>query len=430
MITINIYFSRHLIRTQLTPVNQGTNPKKTSHRRSTALKSNHLIFTVIAVVIIVVASTAAYTLINQSPSYPTTSTPTPTPASTNQPSAEPSNTEQPKPTSTPQSTSTVQSTSAPPAQPRVIGQVTIVDATGANVTVTLPVERIVCLTSAETIYSLGGGSKIVAITGMLTTEVKEVLPASILTLPTVGERDTSPNIEAIIALNPDLIIASQRLSDAHRKKFEDANIPVIEDSITGVRRNTFLTNLGLILNEQQRAAEIINYEQQYWDLVEERVAGLSRDEKPLVYFEWYMAWFSTGPDGSYTGLIEAAGGINLGENSTVSSPQLSSEFVIDQNPDFIIRMLDYSSGEDQASFQALYNSLLSRSGISDLKAVQNNQVHVIKSTVLVERDVIGLLYFAKWLHPDLFTDIDPASVHAEMIQKYYGSSLTGVYSYP
>lgn len=306
----------------------------------------------------------------------------------------------------------------------------MVDANGAQVTVQLPVNRIVCLTSAETVYSIGAGNKIVGIAGMLTTEVKAVLPSSILSLPVVGDRDTSPNIEVILELKPDLILASQRLSDGHRKMFEDAGIAVIEDTTTGTRRNQYLRNLGLILNAQERVEELISYEQQYWDLVKERVTGLSRSEKPLVYFEWYRDWFSTGPGGSYTGLIEAAGGINLAENSTVSSPQLSSEFVIEQNPDIAIRMLDYTSGETLQAFQNLHSTIASRTGMSGVKAVQNNQLYVIKSTLLVERDVIGLLYFAKWFHPDLFADIDPAAVHAEMIQKYYGTTLSGVYLYP
>jgi iron complex transport system substrate-binding protein len=92
-------------------------------------------------------------------------------------------------------------------------------------------------------------------------------------------------------------------------------------------------------------------------------------------------------------------------------------------------MLDYTSGEDLAAFQNLYTQIIGRPAIQSLNAVQNDQVYVIKSTLLVERDTIGLLYFAKWFHPDLFIDIDPAAVHAEMIQKFFGTTPTGVYLY-
>jgi iron complex transport system substrate-binding protein len=396
------------------------------------LKKNFAIIAVVVIAVILVASASIYTLANQSPT--TNPTPSPSPPPTLEPTMAPSVT--PTPTATPSSTTQSSSTSGSTELSKPIplleptGPVTVVDANGANVTVNLPVNRIVCLTSVETVYALGGGSKIVGIAGMLTTEVKAVLPSSILSLPVVGDRDTSPNIEVILELKPDLILASQRLTDAHRKLFEDAGIAVIEDTTTGTRRNQYMRNLGLILNAQARAEELISYEQQYWDLVAQRVANLPRSQKPLVYFEWYREWFSTGPGGSYTGLIEAAGGINLAENSTVSSPQLSAEFIMEQNPDIAIRMLDYTSGETLQAFQNLHSTIASRTGMSGVKAVQNNELHVIKSTLLVERDVIGLLYFAKWFHPDLFADINPAAVHAEMIQKYYGTTLSGVYLYP
>jgi len=308
--------------------------------------------------------------------------------------------------------------------------VIVIDATGAKVTVPYPVNSIVCLSSVETVYALDAGDKITAITGMLTTDIKEVLPPHILELPIVGDTDSAPNIEKIIELNPDLILASERLSDENRKIFENAGIAVIEDSSTGDRRNQYITNLGLILNAEQRADDILSYEAYYWNLVTERVANLPRNEEPLVYFEWYTEWFSTGPGGSYTKLIEVAGGINVGENATVTTPQLSAELIIEQNPDIAIRMLDYTSGETLDAFQKLHNQLMSRPGLNNLKAIKNNQVYVIKSTLLVDRDLVGLLYFAKWFHPDLFMDIDPEAVHAEMVEKYFGTTISGVYFYP
>ncbi|MGD6810536.1 MAG: ABC transporter substrate-binding protein [Candidatus Bathyarchaeia archaeon] len=399
------------------------------------MKKEHLIVLSIILIATIVGATTygAYTLLNppaspeptQNPSTTPTSTATASPSATTTPTATPEQTTQP--TTEPTSTPTPTPTATPTPQP---SSVVVTDATGAEVNISLPVNRIVCLTSAEVVYAIGGGDKIVGITGMLTTDVQAILPASILALPVVGDADTSPNMEKIVELQPDLVLASQRLTDQNRKLLEDAGIAVLEDSVTGSRRTPYFTNLGEILGAEQRVDELLTYEQQYWSLVQERVANLPRSEKPLVYFEWYKEWFSTGPDGSYSTLIEAAGGINIGENASVSSPQLSAEFIVEQNPDIIIRMLDYTSGEDLAAFQNLYNQITSRSTIQDLNALQNDQVHVIKSTLLVERDTVGLLYFAKWFHPDLFTDIDPAAVHAEMIQKFFGTTVTGIYLYP
>jgi iron complex transport system substrate-binding protein len=43
---------------------------------------------------------------------------------------------------------------------------------------------------------------------------------------------------------------------------------------------------------------------------------------------------------------------------------------------------------------------------------------------------VGLLYWAKWFHPSLFEDIDPAAVHAQLIQQFFGVTLEGVHAYP
>jgi iron complex transport system substrate-binding protein len=408
--------------------NKPSKKQPTKHQGANKMKKEHLIVLtiIIAATIIGAGTYGAYTLLNppqspeptQSPTETPTSTPTTTPTTTTTPTATPEQTAQP--TATP----TITPTPTPPPT-----SIVVTDATGAEVNVSLPVNRIVCLTSAETVYALGGGDKIVGIAGMLTTDIKAILPSSILGLPVVGDTDTAPNMEKIVELEPDLVLASQRLTDQNRKMLEDAGIAVLEDSVTGTRRIPYFTNLGSILGAEQRVDELLTYEQHYWDLVQQRVANLSRSEKPLVFFEWYKEGFSTGPGGSYTKLIEAADGINIGENASVSSPQLSTEFIAEQNPDIIIRMLDYTSGEDLAAFQNLYTQIIGRPAIQGLNAVQNDQVYVIKSTLLVERDTIGLLYFAKWFHPDLFTDIDPAAVHVEMIQKFFGTTPTGVYLY-
>ncbi|MEW6183922.1 MAG: hypothetical protein AB1500_12255 [Bacillota bacterium] len=32
-------------------------------------------------------------------------------------------------------------------------------------------------------------------------------------------------------------------------------------------------------------------------------------------------------------------------------------------------------------------------------------------------------YIAKWLHPELFRDVNPEAVHKEMLEKFYGEEL-------
>jgi iron complex transport system substrate-binding protein len=309
------------------------------------------------------------------------------------------------------------------------GTITIVDNTGAAVNMTLPVERIVSIIGTEFICALGGEDKLVG-RAMLTTDEQAIIPSSVLDLPEVATTSFDVNLEALLELDPDLVIASEGLDDEMRKTMEDAGVAVLEDMSMAPRRETFIQNLGKILGAEEKAAEYIAYEAQYENLVKERVATLTESDKPTVYFEWYMEWFSTGAGASYSEMIETAGGINIAADEPVENPTLSPEYVVEADPDMIVRMLTYMDGEELEDYQTLYAELTGRPAISGLDAVEDGKVYIIKNTALVARRPIGLLYLAKWFHPTLFEDIDPAAVHEEMAQNFFVTSIEGVFAYP
>ena len=294
---------------------------------------------------------------------------------------------------------------------------------------TTPVERIVSIIGAEFICALGGEDKIVG-RSMLTTDEEAIVPPSILDLPVVAETSFSVNLELVLELEPDLVIADEGLDDEIRKKIEDAGVAVLVEMSMVPRRETFIQNLGLILDAEEKANEYIEYEAYYENLVKERVETLTESEKPSVYFEWYKPWFSTGKGSSYNEMIVTTAGLNIAADEPVVAPELSPEYVAEKNPEIIIRMLTYMDGEDLADYQTLYDEITSRSALSESKAVKEGKVYIIKNTALVARRPIGLLYLAKWFHPTLFEDIDPAAVHQDMAQKFFGTDIEGVFAYP
>ncbi|MDG6223479.1 MAG: ABC transporter substrate-binding protein [Candidatus Bathyarchaeota archaeon] len=307
--------------------------------------------------------------------------------------------------------------------------VTVVDVSDTEVTITKPVNRIVAMIGAEFISALGCQDKIVGRV-KLTTDEEAILPQPVVDLPIVGDTDSTANLELILELEPDLVIASQRLSDENRAALEAAGVAVIEESSTYPRRETYLQNLGLILDAQDEANNFLEFEAYYEDLIKDRVANLTDAEKPTVYFEWYKDWYSSGANGSYTEMIITAGAINIAGDQPVSSMDVSAEFVAESNPDMIVRMLTFYDGETLDDFQALHEGLMNRVGLEDTIAVQNEDVYIIKNTALVGRRPIGLLYLAKWFHPTLFEDINPAVIHQEYVQTFFGASVSGVFVYP
>ena len=363
------------------------------------MKTTNIALAIVLIVILVTASAyGTYTLLSTSPS----ASPTPSPSATAIPSASP----------TPEQNTTV----------------TVVDKTGTSVEVKTPVERIVNIApgGVEFICALGGGDKIVG------RDEYSTFPPSVIDIPVVATSSFSPNMEQILELTPDLVLADQGLSDENRQTLENAGVPVLVEMLMEPRLKTAVTNLGIILQAEEKANEFINFTTTYQNLVQERITDVPANETPLVFFEWYQPWYSATAGDSYDEMIISAGGVTLVPEEGVTTPQLSPEYVTEQNPDIVLRMLTRLDGEDLAAYQTLRDSILNRTALSQSTAVKEGNVFIIHNSLLVLRPAIGLLYMAKWFHPTLFDDIDPAAVHEQMVHQFFGENVTleGVYAYP
>ena len=127
--------------------------------------------------------------------------------------------------------------------------VSIVDGTGKLVNISLPVERIVSITSraSEIISALGSGDKIVG------RDSYSFFPSSLKEVPVVAESSYSPNIELIHKIDPDLVIADSMLSEDDRKKIEAAGIPVIvETALDSTTIEAFVSHLGILLDKEEQ----------------------------------------------------------------------------------------------------------------------------------------------------------------------------------
>jgi iron complex transport system substrate-binding protein len=75
--------------------------------------------------------------------------------------------------------------------------------------------------------------------------------------------------------------------------------------------------------------------------------------------------------------------------------------------------------------------ILLRPGLKGTNAIRNGRVYISHLSIRRgPRMVEYLLFLAKWLHPELFRDIDPAAVEKEMFQEFYGLDMDGIWAYP
>jgi iron complex transport system substrate-binding protein len=402
-----------------------------------------LIAVILAALILSASAIGAYSLINTTSPSPS---PTPNSTPTTNPTTSPTIYSTPNPTdstATPTDTPTVEPTStttAPTASPSpsptpylnpIIVQQTssyiiIKDSYGGNVNITLPVNRIVCITSGlnEILFALGAGGKVVGRDSYTTF-------TAALNLPIVATSSASPNSELIVQLNPDLIIADTMLNNATKATFESTlNVPVLVQSASQSSMVVPLTDaFGIITDKKQTSDELIQFMNNITNLVSTRVKTLTDSQKPLVYYEWSKAWYSSSSLGLPNQMIVDAGGINLAANETVTYPSLSPEYILERNPDIIIRQLS-DQKHNATEYQVLRQEVMSRTALAGTKAVQTGKVYVFSSSVRTGiTNPIGLLMLAKWFHPTLFADVDPTVLHAQMYQKFFGETLTGTYSY-
>ncbi|MCX8153420.1 MAG: ABC transporter substrate-binding protein, partial [Candidatus Bathyarchaeota archaeon] len=331
----------------------------------------------------------------------------------------------PTPTATPTPTPT-------PIVPR---NITFVDGAGRNVTLTVPVNRIVSVNSGltEMLCALGVQDKIVG------RDASSTMPPSILSVRVAGENSYMPNIEIILELKPDVVFADSMLpyNTVAMSQLEAAGIPIFiadpidpeptkHSNITVVDFScNLISKIASIVGKEEKANEYINFVQYYNNLVKQRIANLTIAQKPKVMLEWYRPYNTFVTPG-----IDQAGGINIAENQTVYAPVLSPEFVVEQNPAVIIRLIK-SPTHNVSDFIAERNAIMNRTELAGVDAIKDGRVYIcdwdIRGGI---SSVVGYLYWAKWCQPTLFADLDPVSVHAELYRRFFGIQLQGVFAYP
>ena len=319
---------------------------------------------------------------------------------------------------------------------------TIIDESGKIITIKEPVERVVICHAmfAEVLRSLRTEDRIVGIPSYMADYV--VFYPELSKLPTIGGAST-PDSEAIVSLNPDLVIVYGTWADNLENDLKDV-APVVRLTYRPFSTTEKdITTLGYIVGKENEAEELIQFFEQPLSTVQENVATLSDDEKPRVYSE-YTDYRTHAKGSGLHDVLIMAGGINIASDITTdasSVPFIDPEWVIAQNPDIIVRRAlksDASCGydeDDPTQMKALRDNILNRSETANVTAIKNGDVYCYSTDILTGSNYwIGILYMAKLLHPDLFEDLDPQAIHQEYLTRFqrldYDLDEHGIFFYP
>lgn len=196
-------------------------------------------------------------------------------------------------------------------------------------------QRIISLAPSvtETLFALGLGDRVIAVSDFCT------YPPEVAELPRVGDF-FNPNLEAIIRLNPDLVILLESSADFYHR-LTALKIPALmvrQESVEDILAS--FTQIGKACGAEEASDRLTESVGQA--LKEGMIDVPEADRKTVLIAvghepgpNGYQNVFIAGRDGYYDRLVWAAGGKNVYDGA-VKYPQLSREGILRLNPDIII----------------------------------------------------------------------------------------------
>ncbi|MBT2229127.1 ABC transporter substrate-binding protein [Nonomuraea sp. NEAU-A123] len=236
-----------------------------------------------------------------------------------------------------------------------------VEAANGKVTIAKKPERIVSLSAShtETLFAIGAGPQVIAV------DDQSNYPAGV---PKTDLSGFKPNVEAIVAQKPDLVIVSNDI-DKVVAELGKLNVPVLLEPAATKLDEAYdeITDLGAATGNTDKAGQVVTGMKAALDKL---AANAPKDKKLTYYHELdqtpYAATSST-----FIGQIYAMFGLtNIADKAPDPAggyPKLSAEFVAQADPDLIFLA-------DVKCCQQSKDTLAKRPGWKGLSAIKGDQV--------------------------------------------------------
>lgn len=295
--------------------------------------------------------------------------------------------------------------------------ITLTDQAGRTVTLEQPAESIVSCyyISTYATIALGLKDKIVGLENKADTRALYALAAPELPQLTQVGTLKELNVEAVAALEPDLVIMPQKLID-NAQTLEDLGITVmIVNPETQEGLETMLTLIGEACGASNQAQALIDYNHTQLERAAEMTADL---EKPSVCLLGNSSYLSVAPAAMYQNdLIEQAGGVNAAASIEEDYwADVSYETLLALAPEVLVI-------PSAASYTA--EDVMNDPQLADLPAVQNGAVYTMPQG-LDEWDsptpsgILGVLWLTSVLHPEAYPFEEFTADAQAFYQTFYG----------
>jgi iron complex transport system substrate-binding protein len=336
-------------------------------------------------------------------------------------------------------------------------KIKVTDITGREVEVSVPVERVI-LGEGRQIYftaALDTEEPFKRVVGWRDDFKKADLDGWNIYLqkfpqmdkiPTFGGmKDGTFDVEQAVTLKPDVIIMNIDAKSAteesgYIEKLAKVGIPLVyvdfrEKSLQNTDPSMRL--IGKLFGKEEKAEEFVKFHDDQIALVTETIAKAKDLKKPVVFMERAGGYsddccMSFGAE-NFGKMVELAGGINLASTIIPGTfGTVNPEQIIASNPDQVIvtganwelyvpggNWVGVGPGADKDVARKKLAALMQRPAFTDIKAVKDGNVHAVWHQFYNNPyQFVAIQQIAKWLHPELFKDLDPEATFQELHTRF------------
>ncbi len=265
---------------------------------------------------------------------------------------------------------------------------TITDSTGAAITFEKEPQTMVSFAPniTEILYALELSDKLIGRTDYCD------YPLEVTSIESIGDF-YNPDVEKVVSLAPDVVLASSLWTEDIIQKFKEVGITVVvlneDKNVDGVYE--MLDLIGQIFNCRISAAKLVEAMKVQIEAVTEKISSLPK--KSVYYVVGFGEYgdYTAGGDTFTGGLLTLAGGENIAKD--VSGWSYTLESLVEADPEVIIIA------------SVMKDSFIISDNYKNLSAVKNNQVYGIDNNLLDRqsyRIAEGISEVAKILHPEAF----------------------------
>jgi len=270
---------------------------------------------------------------------------------------------------------------------------TFIDDAGRKLYVAKAPTRVVSLAPSitEMLFALGLDEQIVGVTEFCD------FPVAAKAKSKVGY--TNPNLESLVALRPELIVAPREFHRANvLAKLEELKIPVLLLEANSVE-NIFshIHTLGRIFDRSTEAHAMTAAMRSRMAEIISRTEHLPRTR--VLYVINSRPLITVGPGSYIHQMIGLAGGINIASGATAPYPRLTMETVLKEDPEVLIfpmGSVETVPRREQEEWRRW----------TTLTAVQQNRLREVSANALNRpgpRVMDGLEELARVIHPEAFS---------------------------